>query len=113
MSYECNKTSDGEYSLVGELCIFHAAEIKQCVLESLSTDDSLELDLSGVNEIDTAGVQLLLFVQREARRLGKTLNLVRPSELVSETLKLLNLEAALGAPARPVTAQELEEAHES
>lgn len=55
----------------------------------------LELDLSGVSELDTAGLQLLLAAVREAERLGAALVLADPSPDVLRVLELTRLTALL------------------
>jgi anti-anti-sigma regulatory factor len=56
------------------------------------------LDLSGVEELDTAGVQLLLWLKQEARRGGYACTLVNHSPAVVEVLDLLKLAGTFGDP---------------
>jgi anti-anti-sigma regulatory factor len=72
----------------GELTILRAAELKAALL---ADPPPTEVDLSGVTEIDTAGVQLLMLADREARAAGRSLRLVSPSAAASEVLDLLRL----------------------
>ena len=58
----------------------------------------LEIDLSAVGEIDTAGFQLLVLVKREAQRLGKQAHIVAHSEAVRELLDFYNMAAEFGDP---------------
>ena len=66
-------------TLAGELTIQTAAQKKVGLLAFLDrtagAQADLELDLSDVTELDTAGVQLLLMVRREARAQGRNLTL--------------------------------------
>ena len=56
---------------IGEdMTIYNAAVQKQALIDALTAGQRLEIDLSAVGEIDTAGFQLLMLVKREARRLG-------------------------------------------
>src|SRR5690606_5836325 len=96
MACEIFTASPGFYRLAGELCVFHAADIKSPLLDILAGLEQCALDLSGVSEIDTAGVQLLLLMQREAGLRGCDLRLVNHSEPVREVLQLLNLIPQLG-----------------
>lgn len=82
----------------GELNIYSAATVLQELLQALEIRPQLEISLSEVEEIDTAGIQLLLVLKREAARLGKTLTFVQHSAPVLEVLDLLNLVAELGEP---------------
>jgi anti-anti-sigma regulatory factor len=72
----------------GELTILRAAELKGVLLDD---PPPTEVDLSGVTEIDTAGIQLLMLAQREARSGGRSLHLLSPSVAVSAALDLLRL----------------------
>ncbi len=72
----------------GELTIQRALELKDALLASPPPD---ELDLSGVTDIDTAGVQLLMLARREAQAAQRSLRLVAPSAAVSELLDMLKL----------------------
>lgn len=79
----------------GELTIMVAADRKTELLNAVTRRKSVELDLSDVTEMDTAGLQLLLLAKREAAELGKTFTLVSPSPSVTEVLEICCLDAAL------------------
>ena len=81
-----------------DLTTYHAAAHKQRLINALHTTDDLEIDLSAVAEIDTAGFQLLVLVKREARRLDKEAQIVAHSEAVREVLDFYNMAAAFGDP---------------
>ena len=83
---------------VEDLTIYHAQEHKDRLLAALDTGDGLELDLSQVGEIDTAGLQLLILAKQEAARKEKTLDIVAHSPAVRETLDFCNLTAFFGDP---------------
>jgi anti-anti-sigma factor len=83
--------------LVGEMTIYTAADLQPQLLDALVTGAELEVDLSQVSELDTAGVQQLLLAAREATRLGKALRLLAPNAVTREVLELYRLEASLGA----------------
>lgn len=99
MSCEIGVMGEGRASLAGELCVFHAAELKPRLLAIATTTGEQEIDLAQVSEVDTAGVQLLLLAQREAARAGIRLSYVNHSEPVLEALALLNLAPDFGEPA--------------
>ncbi len=50
--------------IVGDMTIYAAADLQQQLLDALMTGAELEVDLSQVSELDTAGVQQLLFAAR-------------------------------------------------
>ena len=77
--------------LEGELTIYRAAELKQTLVAAVDGPDSLEIDLSAVTELDTAGVQLLMMAERSARAGKKDLRLVARSAAVTEVFDLMNL----------------------
>ena len=56
----------------------------------------MEIDLAGVSEIDSAGLQLLVMAKNEARARGKTLGISRHSPAVLEVLDTCNLEGFFG-----------------
>lgn len=82
----------------GELTIFTAADQKTQLLAFLESGDELEINLTGVNEIDTAGLQLLILIKREAAHAGKTLSFVMHSKVVVDILELTKLTTAFGDP---------------
>lgn len=82
----------------GELNIYHAARLKDELLEALSSQPELEVDLGEVEDCDSSGVQLLLLLKREARRQDKRLSLVNHSACVADVIELLNLVSELGDP---------------
>jgi anti-sigma B factor antagonist len=80
--------------LDGELTIYRAAEIKPMLMAALSdSPEGLDVELSGVTEIDSAGIQLLMAAKRAAMAAGGSLVLSGHSEAVSDALDLLNLRA--------------------
>lgn len=82
----------------GELTIYRAAALKEQLLAPLREHQEVELDLSGVSEIDSAGLQLLLLAKREATRCGCQLRLATHSAAVVELLELYNLTGYFGDP---------------
>ena len=79
----------------GELTIFRAMELKT---EILSTPLPDEVNLAGVTEIDTAGVQLLMLAKRTALAQQHELHLVAHSPAVIEVFELLNVAGYFGDP---------------
>lgn len=84
--------------LAKDLTIYHAMELKNALLDALGATDDLELDLSQVGEIDTAGLQLLLLLKKEAQRAGKRVAIVAHSQPVRSVIDFCNLAAELGDP---------------
>lgn len=88
--------SDAQLRIEGEMNIYRAEELKRALLEPLQNGASLEVNLSGVTELDTAGLQLLLLAKRTAQKLQCQLRLVGHSGAVLEVFDLLNLAAYFG-----------------
>jgi anti-anti-sigma factor len=83
-------------AIEGELTIYTASTLKASLLTFLNSGDELEINLAEVTEIDTAGLQLLILIKREAAKAGKLLSFVMHSNVVLETLELANLTSAFG-----------------
>lgn len=81
-----------QVTLSGELTIYTVETQKAQLLESLDKCQQMELDLHQVEELDTAGLQLLLLLQHAVIQAEKTLKLVCPSEAVLEVFSLLKMD---------------------
>lgn len=81
--------------LSGELTIYTVTEIKADLAEAMERADDIEVDLAGVSEIDTAGLQLMLIAKRNA---GKTVRFINHSSSVLRLVDLANLGSVLGDP---------------
>ena len=84
-------------AMVGELTIQTAAEQKAALMALLEAADEVEVRLEDVTELDTAGLQVLLLVKREAAQLGKTLRLVSANRIVTDVLNIAHLTTELDA----------------
>ncbi|MBG7619154.1 STAS domain-containing protein [Herbaspirillum sp. AP02] len=81
----------------GGLSIFQAAERKPELLHALTmVQPRVVLDLAGVDEIDTAGIQLLLLLRRELAERGRQLEIGAYSPAVVAALDLLQLHERFG-----------------
>lgn len=100
MEFTTQTTIEGATLLtaIGDLTIYHAVEIKQRLIDDVTANAVLELDLVHVSEIDTAGVQLLALAKRESQKLGHTLRLVNHSASVREVVEFLNMTSFFGDP---------------
>lgn len=92
--------TDGAARLMvdGEMNIYNALEVKSHLVGAVRAADVLELDLSHVSEIDTAGLQLLLLAKQESVRLDKTLRITAHSDAVRELIDFYNVGAFFGDP---------------
>lgn len=82
----------------GEFTIYNALEIRDGLMEHLAANNEIELNLSGITEMDTAGFQLLLAAKREGTRLGKVVRYVSHSQAALEVIDLYNMAAQFGDP---------------
>lgn len=78
----------------GEMTIYRAAELRGALLAALAEPGDVLLELDAVDELDTAGVQLLLAARRSAQAAGRTLRLFAPSAGVTQVLATLGLAQA-------------------
>jgi len=83
----------------GEFTIFCAAEMKARLVETLENPATdLEIDLADVTEIDSAGLQLMVLIKREAIARGKTLRFAQHSAAVLDLLDLYDMVGFFGDP---------------
>ena len=92
------KTSASRIALDQDLTIYNAGCVKMQFLEALEANQLLELDLSQVAEIDTAGIQLLVFAKRESLRQKRSLRIVAHSPAVRDAIDFFDLASYFGDP---------------
>ncbi len=81
----------------GEMTIYTAMECRDLLRQCLHAGEKeVEIDLSGVTEIDSAGLQLLIQAKRAGARLGKPVRLVSHSPAVLEMIDLYQLAPEFG-----------------
>jgi anti-sigma B factor antagonist len=99
LTYHATK-HDGQPSLrlTGVLTIYTVAEARSELPARMTKHGAQVLDLSGIEELDTAGVQLLLWLKRDMAARGSALALTRHSPAVVEVLDQLKLTATFGDP---------------
>lgn len=85
-------------NITGELSIFTAAALRQQLLDAFDTGSELEVDLSAVSEMDSAGMQLMVAAKREAVLRNQSLRFTNHSPAVFDILELCNLTGHLGDP---------------
>ena len=80
----------------GNCVIQDLLPLQKTMLELIESErSSVELDLSGVEAIDTAGVQLLAVCRNNTLEKGKTFRINSESEAVREALIITGLESML------------------
>ncbi|QFY42369.1 STAS domain-containing protein [Candidatus Methylospira mobilis] len=88
----------GRIALEGEMTIYTAAELKARLLKALEENEALEVDLSGVSELDSAGLQLMVLLKREAGDQGKSVRFADHSQAVLDVLDLTDVGSVFGDP---------------
>jgi len=81
-----------------EMTIYTVLEQKNELLPHLKAGHQLQLDLSGVPEIDSAGMQLLIHMKQRAKQLNNELSFIHHSQSVVEVIGLFNLTSFFGDP---------------
>lgn len=82
-----------------DMTIYNAAAQKEQLVGALAAATGrLEIDLSAVTEIDTAGFQLLMLIKREACRQDKQAQIVAHSEAVRDVIDFYHMAAEFGDP---------------
>lgn len=80
--------------VTGDLTIYQVAEARAELLQWLPFDaPAWQLDLSAVEEFDSAGAQLLLALQRALGQGGSPVRVVACAANVAELIELLRLES--------------------
>ena len=78
------------------MTVYEAPEHKRELLTALAEGDRLEIDLSAVDEMDSAGLQLLVLAMREAVKAGKPAVLVAHSAASRHVLDCYQLGPDFG-----------------
>jgi len=77
-----SETNSGTFHFEGGITIGHVAELKERLVEALNSADKITLDVSEVNAVDIAGVQLLCACHRYCREHGKTVSLANSGNAI-------------------------------
>jgi len=100
LTINVNKQGDTETQIAirNEMTIYTALEQRNALLPHLKAEQTLQLDLSEVSEIDSAGMQLLIHMKKEAKRHNNHFSLINHSQAVVEVITLLGLTSFFGDP---------------
>lgn len=85
-------------ALDGDLTIYTVAEQRVKLMDAIATRMDIDVDLSAVVEIDSAGLQLMVAAKRHAIAVGKYLRYINYSDPILGTLDLCDLESYFGDP---------------
>lgn len=81
--------------LEGPLSIYNVADTKPLLSTALQGAISLRIDLSAVDELDCAGLQLLFATRKQAHKADIDLYFSNPSPVITELLTLSGLQELL------------------
>lgn len=95
-----SRTKNGvrQITLEGEMTIYNAVDTKSSLMDALRKSKELEINLSKVTEVDSAGVQLLLMTKREAGKNDIPFRLVNHSDAILEIFNLFQVAEYFGDP---------------
>lgn len=80
------------FAIDDELTIVTAAEHRERLLATLGDGTGVRIDLAGISDLDTAGLQVLVMARNEGARLALPVEFGAPSAAVAEVLALTRLE---------------------
>lgn len=93
------KAEDGQISLVGEMTIYAAEQLKNSALFSVFEHcKHVDVDLSQVSEMDAAGLQIMVAAKLFAQGQDKQLRFINHSAAVQNVLDLCNMASHFGDP---------------
>ncbi|MGC9402768.1 STAS domain-containing protein [Vibrio genomosp. F10] len=80
------------YLLPQELTIYEVNEVHQDLLDLIETNELIQLDASQVEELDTAGFQLLIWFSKYSQEVNSIPPLCRSGHVVLEYVRTLNVQ---------------------
>lgn len=83
-----------QIQLDAEQTIYQASETHLTLVKALQNQDGIVLDLSQIQEADSAFIQILLWLQQESIRQQQSVQLQHPSPNLCKVVQLLGLQNA-------------------
>ena len=80
--------------LEGPLTVYEVGEMREVLLASLERDQELLVDITGITDCDTTGVQLLVSTRKKAGNDKKKLLITGDSEAVRKAAERIGLSMA-------------------
>lgn len=90
----------------GDLTIYTALACRDLLLpclQHLEACAALDIDLAGVTDVDSAGIQLLISARRHGVQLGKPVRLLKPSAVLQDMIALYRIKAPFDDPRQTLT----------
>lgn len=93
-------SSDAEYELIipADMTIYEAGEIKDLFSQALAKNKNINVNLSNVSEIDSAGLQLMVSLKKNALEKDTIVQYNSHSQAVIGLLDLYDMTAHFGDP---------------
>ncbi|MEZ4524866.1 MAG: STAS domain-containing protein [Desulfobacterales bacterium] len=80
--------------LQGPLTVYEVGEMREVLLASLERDQDLLVDIAGITDCDTTGVQLLAATRKKAEKDRKKLLMTGDSEAIRKAAERIGLSMA-------------------
>jgi anti-sigma B factor antagonist len=85
-------------SILNEINIYNATKLKTLLDNLIYDKRCMEINLSEVSEIDSSGIQLLMFIKQERSKKNLHLSLVQHSNAVLDAFEFLGLVSYFNDP---------------
>jgi anti-anti-sigma factor len=97
MNFEVKKSDDAcLITQHGDFNIYSSPAFIAELKSALKSSNKIAVDLAGVNEIDTSGIQALIAVKKECAKTGKQFKIINHSHAIIRMLDLLGLVGFFG-----------------
>lgn len=96
-----HKTARGPFAVAAECTVADASSLKAGLAKLLDDTDIVTLDISAVQRIDTAGLQLIATFVREREARGRQVEWQGAAPVLATAAQLLGLDSLLKLPAPP------------
>jgi len=87
-----------EVEVPGDMTIYEAGETRDLFKDVLEKNNTINVNLSNVSEIDSSGIQLMVSLKKNAASKEKTVSFVSHSSAVVDLLDLFDLTSYFGDP---------------
>ena len=87
-----------EVEIPGDMTIYEAGETRDLFKDALKKNNTINVNLSNVSEIDSSGIQLMVSLKKIADSKEKTVSFVYHSSAVVDLLDLFDLTSYFGDP---------------
>ncbi len=85
------RNNSTEITFSGELTIFCAMEVYQAHFQTIKLKPKVIFKLSSINEIDTAGIQILLMLFKEVSKQNSEYEVSSLSDVINDYIEIFNL----------------------